>query len=164
MTAQTAGDVPASYLDAHRYGGAVLVHDRRGRIIPCAIQPRDFHVVHDVWRYKFLTAPQIHELFWPGESAWPVQRRLRKLFAAGLLERFRPLAKRGSFPWTYHLGERGHHMLRAAGVLPPASRFKPRRLYDFGRVLHELQLKRLGAGAAPPRRPGVPCLGRRMLD
>jgi hypothetical protein len=132
--------LPDSYLDAHRYDGAALVHDRRERIVPCAIQPRDFHVVQDVWRYKFLTAPQLHELFWPGESAWPPQRRLRKLFLAGLLERFRPLAKRGSYPWTYHVGEQGHRILRDAGVLPPGSRYKPRRLYDFGRVLHELQL------------------------
>src|SRR4051812_45788400 len=69
--------LPDSYLDAHRYDGAALVHDRRERIVPCAIQPRDFHLVHDVWRYKFLTAPQLHELFWPGDSAWPSQRRLR---------------------------------------------------------------------------------------
>ena len=132
--------LPDSYLDAHRYDGAALVHDRRERIVPCAIQPRDFQLVRDVWRYKFLTAPQLHELFWPGDSAWPVQRRLRKLFRAGLLERFRPLARRGSYPWTYQLGEQGHRMLRDSGVVPVGTRYKPRRLYDFGRVLHELQL------------------------
>src|SRR3954447_6850190 len=108
--------LPDSYLDAHRYGGAALVPGGGEGIVQCAIQPRDFQLVHDVWRYKFLTAPQLHELFWPGESAWPAQRRLRKLFLAGLLERFRPLARRGSFPWTYQLGEQGHRLLRDSGV------------------------------------------------
>lgn len=107
-----------TYAEAHRYDGVALHHDRRGKVVPCAIQPRDVGLVRDVWRYKFLTAPQIGELWWPdGGAAWPMQRRLRKLFEAGLLERFRPLARRGSYPWTYHLGEHGHAVLRDAGMI-----------------------------------------------
>ena len=129
-----------SYEAVHRYDGAVLVHDRRERVVPIAVQPRDFHVVLDVWRYKFLTVPMIHELWWGGGSLWPTQRRLQKLFNAGLLERFRPVSLRGSYPWTYHLGERGHAMLRDSGLCEIGWRYRPRAIHEFGHVLHELQL------------------------
>jgi hypothetical protein len=132
--------VAQSYLDAHRYDGAVVQHDRRDELIPCAVQPRDVAIVRDVWQYKFLTATQLLELWWPGGVAWPGQRRLRKLFGAGYLERFRPFAHRGSYPWTYYLGETGHHLLQRAGHIPPNQRYYPRTIYDYGRVLHELQL------------------------
>ncbi len=133
-------DLPASYVEVHRYDGAVLQHGRREQVVPCAIQPRDFAIVRDVHRYKFLSAPQIAELWWPGRDLWCAQRRLHKLFKAGLLDRFRPVARRGSFPWTYHVGELGHRMLREGGALPPTARFRPRMVYDFGHVLHELHL------------------------
>jgi hypothetical protein len=97
--------------------------------------------VRDVRRYKFLTAPQLLELWWPDAgAAWPGQRRLRKLFDAGYLERFRPLARRGSYPWTYHLGHAGHQLLQRAGVVSRSQRYYARAIYDYGHVLHELQL------------------------
>ncbi len=130
-----------SYAEIHRYDGAVLHHDRRDQTVPCELQPRDVAIVRDVWRYKFLTATQILELWWPqGSVAWPGQRRLRKLFDAGYLERFRPIARRGSYPWTYHLGDAGHHLLQRAGVIPRGQRYYQRAIYDYGHVLHELQL------------------------
>jgi Replication-relaxation len=133
--------LPTSYIEAHRYDGAVVQHDRRDCIVPCVVQPRDLAIVRDVWRYKFLTAPQLLELWWrDAESPWPGQRRLRKLFDAGYLERFRPLARRGSYPWTYHLGNAGHQLLQRAGVIAASLRYNPRTIYDYGHVLHELQL------------------------
>jgi hypothetical protein len=133
--------VAASYIEAHRYDGAVVQHDRRDAIVPCVVQPRDLAIVRDVGRYKFLTAPQLLELWWPDAGAtWPGQRRLRKLFDAGYLERFRPLARRGSYPWAYHLGHAGHQLLQRAGVIPRSQRHYARAIYDFGHVLHELQL------------------------
>ena len=35
----------ASYIDAHRYDGAAIQHDRRDRLVPCAVQPRDVAIV-----------------------------------------------------------------------------------------------------------------------
>ena len=131
---------PASYLEAHRYDGAAMHHDRPATIVPCALQPRDLAVVRDVWRYRFLTAPQVIELWWPGSCERAGQRRLRKLFQAGYLERFRPITRRGSFPWTYHLGREGHRLLQQHGIVGPAQRFSSRRVYDYGHVLHEIQL------------------------
>jgi hypothetical protein len=129
-----------SYLEVHRYDGAAIERPARNQLVPCAVQPRDLKVLRDVWRYKFLTAPQLLELWWPGGVGWPGQRRLLKLFAAGYLERFRPVARRGSYPWTYHLGERGHRLLQDVGVIAQGQRYRRREIYDFGHVLHELQL------------------------
>lgn len=134
--------MPSSYLEAHRYDGAAIEQSRRDAVVPCAIQPRDVAIVHDVGRYKFLTSPQLRELWWPTASVQAADRRLLKIFRAGLLERFRPVAKRGegSHPWTYCLGEEGHRLLQHAGLIPFSHRYKRREVYDFGHVLHELQL------------------------
>lgn len=147
---------PPSYLDAHRYDGAAIQHDRRGQLRPCAIQPRDLALLADVRRHKFLTTDQLLELWWPDGGRRVPQRRLTRLFEAGLLDRFRPIARRGSFPWTYQLGDAGHRLLQQAGLLDPAARYRPRRIFDYSVVLHELQLNAWGLAC---RR----VLGKRLL-
>lgn len=131
---------PPSYADAHRYDGAAIHHDRVPILVACAVQPRDVAIVRDVWRYKFLSAPQLLELWWPNRSVRAGQRRLSKLFEAGYVERFRPITRRGSFPWVYQLGAEGHRLLQRHGVIPPGQRYASRGVYDYSRVLHELQL------------------------
>src|SRR5436190_8381648 len=130
MSSTTSGALPASYLEAHAYDGAAIQHDERDGVTPCTITPRDLAVVHGVARHKFMTAPQLLELWWPGRTAWAGQRRLLRLFSAGHLERFRPIARRGSFPWTYHLGPEGHHLLERAGLLDDRARYRPRAVYE----------------------------------
>lgn len=134
--------VPASYLEAHRYDGAAIEHGRRDRLDYCALQPRDLAIVRDVWRYKFLTAPQLRELWWRDASVQAADRRLLKLFRAGHLDRFRPYARRGtgSYPWTYCVGEEGHRLLQHSGDIPDRQRYKARPIVDYGRVLHDIQL------------------------
>jgi hypothetical protein len=135
-------DLPASYREAHRYDGAAVEHCQRNELEPCATQPRDVAIIQDVWRYKFLTAPQLRELWWASASVQAADRRLLKLFRAGHLERFRPYARRGlgSYPWTYYLGKEGHRLLRDAGLVAKAHRYSPRLIFDYGHVLHEVQL------------------------
>jgi hypothetical protein len=132
--------MPASYIDAHRYDGAAIERGHHDRREPCAVQPRDISVICDVRRHKFLTAPQLRELWWPQRSIQAADRRLLKLFRAGYLERFRPIARRGSYPWTYQLGAEGHRLLQRAEIIGARERFSPRAVYDYGHVLHELQL------------------------
>jgi hypothetical protein len=109
-------------------------------LVPCVVQPRDVALVQGVRRYKFLTAPQLHELWWPDSSVQAADRRLLKLFRAGYLDRFRPISRCGSFPWTYKLGLEGHRLLQRAGLVEQRERFVQREVYDYGHVLHELQL------------------------
>jgi hypothetical protein len=73
-------------------------------------------------------------------SVQAADRRLLKLFRAGYLDRFRPISRRGSFPWTYQLGLEGHRLLQRAGIVGPRERFVRREVYDYGHVLHDLQL------------------------
>ena len=136
----TESPFPASYFAVHRYDGAVIQRGRRERLEPCVVQPRDVSIVADVRRYKFLTAPQLRELWWPESSVQAADRRLLKLFRAGYLDRFRPISRRGSFPWTYQLGIEGHRLLRRCGIIAQRERFVRREVYDYGHVLHELQL------------------------
>ncbi len=135
-------ELPASYTEAHRYDGAAIEQARRDAIVPCAVQPRDVAIVHDVSRYKFITAPQLRELWWPSASIQAADRRLLKLFRAGYIDRFRPVARpgTGSYPWTYHLGEAGHQLLQHGDLIPEKRRYRHRLIFDFGHVLHELQL------------------------
>jgi Replication-relaxation len=129
-----------TYQEVHRYDGAAMQRARVDVVVPCAVQPRDVAILRDVCRYKFLTAAQVLELWWPGRSDRAGQRRLRVLFDAGYLERFRPVTRRGSFPWTYQLAADGHRLLQRAGVIAHGERFNPRSIYDYGHVLHEIQL------------------------
>ena len=126
--------------DVRRYDGAVVARGHRDELVPLAVQPRDLQVIDAVRRHKFLTAPQLLELWWPGGTPQVGRRRLLRLFEAGYLDRFRPLATRGSFPWTYQLGREGHRLLHAAGLVERGKRFEVREVYDYRYVLHELHL------------------------
>ncbi len=93
-----------------------------------------------MWRYRFLTTEQIGALHFAGRTPQALRRRLAKLFRAGHLERFRPYCRRGSYPWTYQLGQAGHRLLRETGHLEPRARYQPRVLHDYSYVVHDLQL------------------------
>ena len=130
----------ASYLAAHRYDHDRVEIDSRAALIPLPIQRRDAAIVRDVWRYKLLATAQLQELWWPGRSQRAAQKRLTRLFHAGLLERFRPVTRRGSYPWIYQLGPEGHRLLQDAGLIPPRQRYERRDVYDYTYVLHDLHL------------------------
>ena len=131
--------LPRSYTELVRYDGAAVQRDARKGIVQCAIQPRDLAVVIDVWRYKFLTSTQILELHWDGCVPRVANKRLTKLFDAGFVDRFRPVARSGgSFPWTYQLGPEGHRLLREIGKLDARARFQSHKIYDYRYVLHEV--------------------------
>ena len=107
-----------SSLDAVlRYDRAVVMRGHRdGGPEPCAIQPRDLQIVDAVRHHKFLNAPQLLEMWWPRRAPQLGRRRLTRLFEADLVDRFRPVASRGSFPWTCQPGREGHRMLQEAGL------------------------------------------------
>jgi hypothetical protein len=43
-------------------------------------------------------------------------------------------------PWTYLLGLEGHRLLQSAGLLDGRACYRARTVYDYGHVLHEIQL------------------------
>lgn len=130
----------ASFLAAHRYDHDRVDMDTRDAIQPVPIQRRDLGIVRDVWRYKLLASAQLHELWWPGRSPRAAQKRLTMLFNARMLERFRPVTRRGSYPWIYQLGLEGHKLLKQAGLIPSRERYERRAVYDYTYVLHDLHV------------------------
>src|SRR5918995_4203139 len=112
----------ASYLAAHRYDHDRVEIDQRAGVVPIPIQRRDAAIVRDVWRYKLLATAQLQELWWPERSQRAAQKRLTSLFQAALLERFRPVTRRGSYPWIYQLGPEGHKLLQGARLIAPRQR------------------------------------------
>jgi Replication-relaxation len=130
----------ASYLAAHRYDHDRVEIDTRTESTPLPVQRRDAAIVRDVWRYKLLSTEQLQELWWPTRSQRAAQKRLTKLFQASLLERFRPVTRRGSYPWIYQLGPKGHKLLQGAGLIPARQRYERRDVYDYTYVLHDLHL------------------------
>lgn len=126
------------YEQAHRYDGVPLQFDESDSTEEIALQTRDVEIIRDVWRYKFITSPQLTELFWPDSSERAAQMRLAKLSRAGYLERFRPYIGQGTLPWTYRIGPEGHQVLRRLNITD--SRYKRREVFDYGHVLHEIQL------------------------
>jgi hypothetical protein len=72
---------------------------------------------------------------------------------------------RGSYPWTYHLGERGQVILRDSQVVDTGWRYRPHVVHEFGHVLHDLQLN--AWLLAYRRQPGVGFLaweGERTIE
>lgn len=131
-------------LDAYQgivnYDRAAVAHGRREQLVPCAVQPRDLELIDGVRRWRFLTTSQALELWWPETAAQVGRRRLTKLFSAGYLDRFRPVARRGSFPWTYRLGREGHRLLQRTELISASERFEPPEIYDYRYVLHHIHL------------------------
>jgi hypothetical protein len=129
-----------SYEAVLRYDGAAVARGRREELVPCTVQPRDLEVIDAVRRCRFLTTPQLVEIWWPGAAPQVARRRLTKLFEAGYLDRFRPVARRGSFPWTYQLGREGHRLLQRAGIVDADERHEPTEVYDYRYILHDVHL------------------------
>ncbi len=132
-------DVTA-YRDVHSYDGAAIERGHRDELEVLDPRPRDVKLLAALRRHKFLTTPQVLELMWGGCSGQAGRRRLVQLFRAGYIDRFRPFAQRGSYPWTYHLARGGHQVLQRAGIVPAAERHATREVYDYRYVLHELHL------------------------
>lgn len=102
---------------------------------------RDIAICETIHHLRFASSDQLAEIHWPGRSRQAADRRLLMLFRAGLVDRLRPRGPTGggSFPWCYSLARRGQELLTAAGRLP-AQPFRPRRVSDFGYVVHDLHV------------------------
>ncbi|MEX2551528.1 MAG: replication-relaxation family protein [Actinomycetota bacterium] len=66
---------------------------------------RDFDVCLDIYEHRFLTSTQIFQLHFPSYSRARV--RLHELYLLGILNRFRPPKRPGSWPWHYVLDKLG---------------------------------------------------------
>ena len=127
-----------------QFAGTLLQHGKRDEA-PAAslqLQQRDVALLHDVWRYRFVTTGQLASLHWPDTPLRYFRRRLTHLFELGYLERLRPHARRGdgSYPWIYYLGAAGQATLVGAGHLDHRGGYKPARVWDYSRIAHDVEV------------------------
>ena len=84
------------------------------------VTERDLSVMHEVYKYRFLTSEQIIRLF--GGSRKGLLRRLNLLYHAGYLDRPQAqLAWLGNHPMAYGLGNKGAEVLAYQLDVPAAS-------------------------------------------
>lgn len=62
---------------------------------------RDFQICSDVFDHRFLTTTQIQQLHFDSHARAKV--RTKQLYDLGVLDRFRPPRRPGSYPWHYVL-------------------------------------------------------------
>lgn len=70
---------------------------------------RDLDICLDIFDHRFLTTTQVFKLHFPSYSRARV--RLHQLFMLGVLNRFRPPKRPGSWPWHYVLDRMGTHIV-----------------------------------------------------
>jgi hypothetical protein len=66
---------------------------------------RDMDICLDIFDHRFLTTTQVSQLHFPSHSRARV--RLHQLYLLGILNRFRPPKRPGSWPWHYVLDKLG---------------------------------------------------------
>jgi hypothetical protein len=133
----------AGFEGLHRYAGLLIEHGRRdGGPVASMLQPRDVDVLHDAWRYRFVSGEQLQELHWPNASPQARRRRLVALFRAGYLERLRPRSHRGegSYQWSYYLGSSGHRVLQQVGLIDRRATYWQPRVFDYSRIAHDIEV------------------------
>jgi hypothetical protein len=79
--------------------------------LAASLTDRDRWLTAMLYEHRVLTTHQVHHLAFGTLSA--ASRRLRALYRAGVLDRFRPYATLGSHPWHYVLDHTGAALLAA---------------------------------------------------
>lgn len=86
--------------DRHRVNADLLMH------IPSRITNRDRDLLHALYNHRVLTTDHIKDLFFQNETS--TRHRLTTLYKLQLVDRFQPLATKGSNPFHYVLGHAGY--------------------------------------------------------
>lgn len=107
LNAPERRDAPSPRPAAH---GGGRWEETDGGLAP---SPQHLGVLAAVWKFDFLTAPQLSRIFYPGEADRSVRRKLGALFEAGLLRRFTIHLKGGRrAPTCYRITRPGFELLK----------------------------------------------------
>ncbi len=117
---------------------------RAGSFTPTS---RDEMILKDVWLYRYLQTRQIARLHFGGNIKI-AQRRMRKLYEAGMVRRFRSDAalRAGFRTWVYRLARRGAEVLSgilgepARDLMPPTRPPNSMRHLDHHRDLTDFRI------------------------
>jgi hypothetical protein len=103
------------------------------------LTPRDLRLMTLLHDTNYLSASQLTLLGW-GSAERAAQERLKRLHDAGYLDRFRPLAARGTREWNYRLTQTGWEALGAHEMAADARNYTPAEITSISYTEHDLQL------------------------
>jgi hypothetical protein len=114
--------------------------DRRPRL---SLTERDLDILEALCELRYLTTAMLAVLAW-GHYNTRLRERLRLLFRAGLVRRFRPPSppSGGRHQWIYELDVKGHRVLRDRREGAVES-WAPSELYSLSYAEHDLELNAL---------------------
>jgi Replication-relaxation len=104
-----------------------------------ALTVRDLRLMALLHDTNYLSASQLTLLGW-GNAERAAQERLKRLHDTGYLDRFRPLAARGTREWNYRLTHTGWQALVAHDMAADARHYTPAEITSISYTEHDLQL------------------------
>jgi hypothetical protein len=106
---------------------------------PVGLTVRDLRLMALLHDINYLSASQLTLLGW-GNAERAAQERLKRLHDAGYLDRFRPLAARGTHEWNYRLTPAGWQALVAHDMPADDRHYTPAEITSISYTEHDLQL------------------------
>ena len=106
---------------------------------PVGLTARDLRLMALLHDTNYLSASQLTLLGW-GAAERAAQERLKRLHDAGYLDRFRPLAARGTCEWNYRLTQTGWQALVANEMAADGRHYTPAEITSISYTEHDLQL------------------------
>ena len=100
---------------------------------------RDLRLMRLLHDTNYLSASQLTLLGW-GTAERAAQERLKRLHDTGYLDRFRPLAARGTCEWNYRLTRAGWEALVANEMAADDRHYTPAEITSVSYTEHDLQL------------------------
>jgi hypothetical protein len=158
MTATTPVDERLLYAGVGLSAGAIQWGGRPESPAPIGLTMRDLRLMALLHDTNYLSSSQLTLLGW-GSAERAAQERLKRLHDAGYLDRFRPLAARGTREWNYRLTRTGWEALVAHDMSVDIRNYTPAEITSISYTEHDLQLAaiilRIATAAAAQARRGL---------
>jgi hypothetical protein len=106
---------------------------------PIGLTARDLRLLALLHDTNYLSTSQLTVLGW-GMAERAAQERLKRLHDAGFVDRFRPLAARGTTEWNYRLTQAGWQVLAAHDLAADDRHYTPAEITSISYTEHDLQL------------------------
>jgi len=139
MTVTTPVDERMLHAGVGLSAGTIQWGRRSDSPAPVGLTIRDLRLMALLHDTNYLSASQLTLLGWGG-AARAAQERLKRLHDTGYLDRFRPLAARGTREWNYRLTQTGWEALTANDMPADARQYTPAEITSISYTEHDLQL------------------------
>jgi hypothetical protein len=123
--------------------GAIQWGRRESPARSVALTERDLRLMAMLYDANYLSASQLVLLGWGEYLGRAGERRLKRLYDDGYVDRFRPTRAAGRAQWNYRLSERGFSALAEHDIAPVGRTYTPAALTSISYAEHDLQLAAL---------------------